>query len=114
MKVGSLRYPGGEKADTYFYSPGPDFWPPRKGQSQPTLSRQSPDDWPSNDPVFYNQSEKKWANPPMTFDEFMDICDKVKAEPYIVIAVVYRRFWGVHYVCVFDVVSLRQSLCVCF
>jgi hypothetical protein len=88
MNVGSLRYPGGEKSDTYLYAPGPDFWP-AKGQSQPQLSRQNPGDWPSQDAMFYNLGRRTWNIAPMTFDEFMDICDSpgINADPYIVFGV---------------------------
>ncbi len=92
MKVGSLRYPGGEKSDYVLYAPGPDF----TGPSQPTLSRQSPNDWPSNDPMFYNLGKKSWNIGPMTFDEFMGICDTagINAEPYIVFAVRCTSSWS--------------------
>eukprot|EP00884_Botryococcus_braunii_P010260 jgi/Botrbrau1/19235/Bobra.0077s0132.1 len=83
MKVGSLRYPGGEKGDYYLYAPAPFTGPP-----QPTLSRISAYDWPSNDPTFFDVSSHKWKIAPMTFDQFMAICNTpgVAATPHMVLA----------------------------
>ena len=76
MKVRHLRYPGGEKSDLYMFS-----IPPYE-QSYPTVSRTiGLDDYPG---MF--MSDGSYIFDPLDFDEFMQICDTLGAEPVIVVA----------------------------
>jgi len=73
-----LRYPGGEKSDGYLWS-----LPPFTN-SYPMLARIGPDDWPSNDPLYFTNGN--WSHPIYDFDEFMADCRAAAAEPNLVVA----------------------------
>lgn len=76
MKVRYLRYPGGEKSDLYMFS-----MPPYE-KSQPTVCRTvGLNDYPG---MFTADGSLKFD--PLDFDEFMQICDTLGAEPVIVVA----------------------------
>jgi alpha-L-arabinofuranosidase len=78
MGVGALRYPGGEKADGYFWSVPP------YNRSQPTLARVGPGQWPSGDASLVS-AYTRFKNRPLDFDEFMGVARSVGAEPVIVV-----------------------------
>ena len=75
-----LRFPGGEKADTYLWSTPPYDAP------NPRLARTGPTDYPALDPRIWNLSADTWANDNYDFDEFMADCRAVGGEPVIVVA----------------------------
>jgi len=77
-RAGYLRYPGGEKADSYLWSVAP-FDRPR-----PTLARTGPSEWPSNDPRFVTG----YTTPrePLDFDEFIATARLAGAKPTVVVA----------------------------
>lgn len=74
--MGSLRYPGGEKADGLDWQYAPD----------PILARLSPSDWPASDTTFYNLSTGSFTAPPMNFDQFMDVARQTNAAPNVVLS----------------------------
>ena len=77
MGVKYLRYPGGEKSDLYMFST-----PPYE-KSQPTVSRTiGLEDYPG----MFSDDKGNLVYDPLDFDEFMQICDSLKAEPVIVVA----------------------------
>jgi alpha-N-arabinofuranosidase len=78
MGVKFLRYPGGDKSDSYLWSVPP-FDKPR-----PTLARTGADVWPSCDRTLVN-ADMTYKIHPLDFDEFMQACIRLKAEPVIVI-----------------------------
>lgn len=76
MGVRYLRYPGGEKSDLYM------FCPPPYDHSEPTVTRtvgldQYPGMFNPDGTLVYD---------PLDFDEFMELCREVEAEPIIVVA----------------------------
>ncbi|MFC4675070.1 hypothetical protein ACFO6W_15320 [Dysgonomonas termitidis] len=76
MNVKYLRYPGGEKSDLYMFASSP------YEKSQPTVCRRiGLEDYPG---MF--SKEGKLLFDPLDFDEFMQICDSLGAEPIIVVA----------------------------
>ena len=76
MGVRYLRYPGGEKSDLYLFSV-----PPYE-KSEPALARSTGlSDYPE---VITGGNAFKYD--PLDFDEFMDICHSINAEPVIVVA----------------------------
>lgn len=76
MNVKYLRYPGGEKSDLYMFAPSP------YEKSQPTVSRTiGLEDYPG---MFTEEGELLFD--PLDFDEFMQMCDSLGAEPIIVVA----------------------------
>ncbi|KAK9834894.1 hypothetical protein WJX81_006971 [Elliptochloris bilobata] len=82
MKVGTLRYPGGEKSDTYCWAP-----PPWTDDSvpHPVLTRTGGDDWPACDESIYDRSIGKFVHKPLDFDEFMGVVAATGADPYLVL-----------------------------
>jgi hypothetical protein len=79
MKVGMLRYPGGEKSDNYLWS-----IPPYES-ANPHFATRGNCNWPNGD----NRFSSNAINPkPYTldFDEFMELCEAVGAEPLIVVS----------------------------
>jgi alpha-L-arabinofuranosidase len=78
LGVGSLRYPGGEEADSYLWSSAP-FTAP-----QPKLARTGPAEWPSNDPRWVSGGTK-FVHAPLDFDQFMAYCRDLGAEPTVVV-----------------------------
>ncbi len=78
MGVKYLRYPGGEKSDTYLWSVPP------YDRSIPTMARTGEgcvSDWGD---VFDNYATFK--HDVLDFDEFMSMCRQVGAEPVVVVA----------------------------
>jgi alpha-L-arabinofuranosidase len=79
MKIGMLRYPGGEKSDNYLWSNFP------YTNAQPRFATQGNCNWPNNDSRF----SVNHINPLSTtldFDEFMTICQATGASPLIVVS----------------------------
>jgi len=79
MKIGGLRYPGGEKADNYLWSIPP------YNSANPQFATQGNCNWPNNDSRF----SINYINPLSTtldFDEFMKIALNIGAKPFIVVA----------------------------
>jgi alpha-N-arabinofuranosidase len=78
MGVHFLRYPGGEKSQTYLWS-SPPFDAPH-----PALSRTGPKDFWSTERRFVAPDGKTLIDP-MNFDEFMKICRTINCIPDIVV-----------------------------
>jgi alpha-L-arabinofuranosidase len=76
MGVRSLRYPGGEKSDEFYWSTPP--W----DAPRPTLALTGPKGRlsPMTD---YVDNFTTFRNPPMDFDEFIELCRALHAEPTI-------------------------------
>ncbi len=81
MRMKYLRYPGGEKSDSYLWSVAP--WTSAK----PTLARTGPNEWPANSRQFTTSNDGTWiaGKEPLDFDEFMTIAKSTGAEPVIVV-----------------------------
>lgn len=79
MGVKYLRYPGGEKSDTYLWSV-----PPFK-QSIPRLARIGTCEWPSGSWHLVESDLRTFKFDPLDFDEFMSLARAIGAEPVIVI-----------------------------
>jgi alpha-N-arabinofuranosidase len=78
MGVRYLRYPGGNKSDFYFFSKPP--WE----KSEPTLARTGRGAVGGRHKMLKNYSE--FAVDVLDFDEFMEMCREVNAEPVICVA----------------------------
>jgi len=78
MGVHFLRYPGGEKADTYLWSEPPFDAP------HPALSRTGPKDFWSTQRKFVAADGKTLIDP-MNFDEFMQTCHTIQCVPDLVV-----------------------------
>jgi len=81
MGVRYLRYPGGEKSDSYLWSVAP--WDGPK----PTLARTGPSEWPASDRSLTSSNDGTWipGKQPLDFDEFMTLSRNVGGEPVIVV-----------------------------
>lgn len=79
LGVGSVRYPGGEEAEAYFWSTPPFSAP------SPTLARTGPAEWPSNDPAWV-LGGTSFIHRPLDFDELISYARAVGAEPTIMVA----------------------------
>lgn len=80
LGVGTLRYPGGEKSDGMLWSHPPFVRP------DPTLARQGPGQWPSNDRRVYDLPRRRFIRRPLDLDAFIRLCRRTGAEPVIVVA----------------------------
>ena len=81
MGISSLRYPGGEEANSYEWAP-----PPYTAQTkaQPVLTTGS--GFPGGDWLFYDRFRGTFQSSVMSFDQLMDICAALNiSEPYLVI-----------------------------
>jgi len=78
MGVKYLRYPGGEKSDMYLWSVPPYDKP------QPTMARTGKGAVRGREPMLENYATFKYDV--LDFDEFMQMCREVGAEPVIVVA----------------------------
>jgi alpha-L-arabinofuranosidase len=76
LKVGSLRYPGGEKADAIDWNYAP----------HPVLGRVSSSDWPASDSTYYDLRSNSYVGPLLDFDQFNSLAESTGAEPYVVLA----------------------------
>lgn len=81
LRVGSLRYPGGEKSDGMLWAMPPAFRKPG-----PTLARLGSDQWPSNDARVYDLFGNRYVKKPLDFDAFIRLCRQTGAEPVVVVA----------------------------
>ena len=79
MKVGMLRFPGGEKADNYLWSTPP------YTSANPFFATQGNCNWPNNDARFSSNYNNPLSTT-MDFDEFMMVCNTINAKPLIVVA----------------------------
>ena len=81
MGVPYLRYPGGEKSDSYLWSV-----PPWTGP-KPTLARTGPGEWPASDRSLTASNDGAWipGKEPLDFDEFMTLCRNAGGVPVIVV-----------------------------
>lgn len=79
MGVKYLRYPGGNKSDFYFFSKPP------YDKSIPTLARTGKDAVGGRNRAL-NSTATDFKNDVLDFDEFMNVCHEVGAEPVIVVA----------------------------
>jgi alpha-L-arabinofuranosidase len=79
MKIGMLRYPGGEKSDNYLWSVFP------YTNAQPQFATQGNCNWPNNDSRF-SVNHINPLSSTMDFDEFMAICKSTGASPLIVVS----------------------------
>jgi len=79
MGVKYLRYPGGNKSDMNFFSKPP------YDKSEPTLARTGVKAVAGRNRAF-NSDATDFKNEVLDFDEFMDLCHKIGAEPVIVVA----------------------------
>jgi alpha-L-arabinofuranosidase len=79
MKIGVLRYPGGEKADNYLWSVAP------YTSANPHFATQGNCNWPNNQPDFSSDYISPLSTT-MDFDELMTLCSLTGAKPLIVVA----------------------------
>lgn len=80
LGVRSLRYPGGNKSDTYLWSQPP--W----DKPKPSLARIGRKEWPSGDAKLMLEDGTTFRNAPLDFDQFMEVCREIGAEPMICLA----------------------------
>ena len=78
LGVRFLRFPGGEKSDNYFWSV-----PPFQGVD-PHFAVLGDCNWPNNDSNWSGDFEKP-KEYTLDFDEFITLCQKIQAEPFIVV-----------------------------
>lgn len=76
-----LRYPGGEKADTYYFA-APTSWPATSAGA-PKFCRYGPSQWPSSDTRFGNGGNTPIN--PLSFDAFMAVSNSIGGKPVIVV-----------------------------
>jgi len=79
MGVRYLRYPGGEKSDSYLWSIPP------FDRSAPSLSRIGPAEWPSGDPHLMEPNHRTFKIAPLSFDAFMAVAKRIGAQPILVV-----------------------------
>lgn len=79
MGVKYLRYPGGNKSDFYFFSKPP------YNKAEPTLARTGKGALGGREMMMKN-NYTQFKYDVLDFDEYMDICKQVGAEPVIVVA----------------------------
>ena len=82
VKAKLLRYPGGEKSDNYLFSVAPYI------SSSPRMALLDTCFWPSNDFKFVDTNSAELLCRPqvLDFDEYIEMCDNVGAEPLVVVA----------------------------
>lgn len=87
MGMRVLRYPGGEKSDSYLWSVPP------FGSPAPTLARTGPGEWPAGDARFTDDGGSRLVVDPLDFDEFIRVARDAQAEPVVVVAFdsMYKR-----------------------
>jgi len=78
MGVKRLRYPGGEKSDSYLWSVPPFAKP------VPTIARWGENQWPAGDRTLVNP-DRSWKTIPLDFDTFLDVARAAGAEPVVVV-----------------------------
>jgi hypothetical protein len=80
MGVRWLRFPGGEKSDSYLWSR-----PPYE-QPTPTLARTGAAEWPASDRRFTLADNATYRIETLGFDDFVAMCRRLNAEPICVVA----------------------------
>ncbi|NJK92824.1 MAG: hypothetical protein HC904_13975 [Blastochloris sp.] len=81
MGVRWLRYPGGNKSDNYFWAS-----PPKFTQTLPQTALWGLWDWPSMETEQLMKTDRRFfKSPVLDFDQFMDRCREVGAEPILVV-----------------------------
>jgi len=80
MGVRWLRFPGGEKSDSYLWSVPPFARP------QPALARTGPAEWPAGDRRFTLDDHATYRIATLGFDDFVAMCRRLGAEPVCVVA----------------------------
>ena len=81
MNIASLRYPGGEEANTYEWAA-----PPYTLATTPQPVLTTTKGFPGGDWMFYNRFSRAFQSTVMDFDKFMGIAGALSnAEPYIVL-----------------------------
>jgi len=78
LNVKYLRYPGGWKSDVLFWSQPP------YNKPDPVLVYKGPGFWPGSDTMLVNP-DGSWRIDPYDFDEFIQTCREIKAEPVVVV-----------------------------
>lgn len=78
MRPKFLRYPGGEKSETYLWSVPP------YAEPQVSLSRTGPNEWPAGDGTLVRE-DGSFIKPPLDFDAFLSLCISLGATPIVVI-----------------------------
>jgi len=78
LNVKYLRYPGGWKSDVLFWSKPP------YNKPDPVLVYKGPGFWPGSDTMLVN-TDGSWRFDPYDFDEFIETCQEIKAEPLVVV-----------------------------
>ena len=81
MGVGSLRYPGGEEANSFQWAP-----PPYNNMTRPKPVLTTPKGFPGGDFLFYNQFSGNFQYSVMDFDQLMGLASELGvAAVYIVL-----------------------------
>ena len=81
MGISSLRYPGGEEANSYEWAP-----PPYLAQTKPQPVLTTGSGFPGGDWLFYDQFHGTFQSSVMSFDHLMDICAALNiSDPYLVL-----------------------------
>jgi alpha-N-arabinofuranosidase len=75
-----LRFPGGEKSDSYLWSHPPYDRP------VPSLARTGPSEWPASDRRFTLDDNATYRIATLGFDDFIALCRRLNAEPICVVA----------------------------
>ena len=83
LGVKYLRYPGGEKSDSYLWTVPP--WPNSATEKlKPMLARTGPNEWPANS-KFTLADMETLVPEVLDFDEFMSVCRAIDCEPVLVV-----------------------------
>ena len=81
MGISSLRYPGGEEANSYEWAP-----PPYTAQTKPQPVLTTKSGFPGGDWLFYDRFHGTFQSSVMSFDQLMDICAALNiSDPYLVL-----------------------------
>ena len=81
MGIRVVRYPGGDKSDSYLWSVPP------YDRARPTLAVSGDWDWPAMDQKLMMPDRKTWRTRPLDFDQFMKLARTAGVESSLVTAV---------------------------
>jgi hypothetical protein len=81
LGVRAVRYPGGDKSDSYLWSVPP------YDRARPALAVTGDWDWPATDKRLMMPDRKTWRTDPLDFDRFMKVARTAGVESSIVVAV---------------------------
>ncbi|MHC4788800.1 MAG: alpha-L-arabinofuranosidase, partial [Planctomycetota bacterium] len=87
MGVKCLRYPGGDKSDSFLWSVTP------YDEPKPQFAYFSRDRWPKGRFGMLTEDGKTFKRPPLDFDQFMELCRALGAEP-IICCCYDSIYWG--------------------